>query len=191
MNLPKPLTIVVTVVIVVVAAVVLAVLSGTHADEENERVIRDGLAKELDSCKRGYLGDFDGLGTSDFSFSGSSSIDGSDRLIRAALVDLDYSIDDVEVHGNRATATLTLTRKNLADIEEASKRIVADAEANPQYVSYSPYEQQRYLLAQLEEYIAGVEPTTGEPFTVDCVLKDKTWEWTKGSKELFSKKLFS
>ena len=189
MNLPKPL---IAVAITVVAAVGFAVLGGINANEENEQVIRDGLAKELDSCKRGSLGGFDGLGTSDFSSSWASSIGGSDRLTRAALEGFDYSIDDVEVHGDKATATLTLTHKSLGGMEEAVERIVADAEADSQYVSYpSSYEKQQYLMARLEEHIAGIEPTTGEPFTVDCVLKDKTWQWTKGSKELFSSKLFA
>ena len=96
------------------AALCLSLVACGKSDED---VVREGVTKELEELKNLDDATLDLLiGSAAANFE-ASGID-SKEFFRAWLDGFDYSVDKVSVNGNTATASVTITCKQMGDIME-------------------------------------------------------------------------
>ena len=156
-----------------------AALSGCAGNENNnEDIIRDSLSSELDSIKNiddSFVNDFsESINMSQLSMYG---IDGVE-FMKAYLDGFDYTIDNITVDGDQATAQITLTCKSYTGYTQALQAAVDEIKANPDSISamQSDSEINDVIGDIVIDSLNNVDLATTEPITITYTRVDDTWE---------------
>lgn len=143
-----------------------------------EDAIRSSLSQKLDGIKGlddGFLSELqDDLDVDRFSEYG---IDGTE-FMRSYFDGFDYSIDDIVVDGDTATATVTLQCRSFSQyrdrLTEAAENLVGDRE---KLASMSNDEVNAAYGALITETLEGVENAPTAAFTITYKLDEDTSTW--------------
>ncbi len=156
----------------------LGAFTGCSSNAANEEVIRTSITEELDPYKNHDSSVISQIQTQNAVGLATIGIDG-EEYANALLDGFDYTIEDVTVNGNEASATLVMTQK---DIDEAeAEAIMEELAADPAFLEMSQDERKTAVSDKIFEYISSVEAAPQDPVTIDFVLNGNTWELTDES----------
>ena len=161
---------------------------GASSDED---LIRDAITSELESIKtldEAFLAEMvDGLSADEFTTYG---IDPTE-FMSSYLAGFDYSIGDISVDGDTATATVTLTCKSFSAYEESLTAKSSDAVQNNDLASMSEDEINKLIGKIMVEALNEVEPATTEPITLEYTKEGNVWTPTAASEEALTNAMLS
>ncbi len=167
--------------ITVLAAGCFGVLSGCGPN--NEEVIRESLTKQFDAYKNK---DESILTETNENLSGMQleqlGID-VEELTLAVLDGMDYTIDDVEVNGDTATAHVTIISKSYSAFEDAMNQILNSIEDDPNIAGMTQQEAQEYVGQKMMEALNNIEPTAQEA-TIEYKKEGNMWQPVRGTHSL-------
>ncbi len=147
----------------------------------NEQVIRDGISQELDSIKNkdekvleqiqanGKKAGLEKIGISSTDFA-NSALDG-----------FDYSIGDITVDGNNATAQVTITSKSYSDLTSKLANLENDLRAQEDFDSLTADQVTQRSGQLMMDYMDNLATVT-ETVPVEYRLQGNQWVAVKGSK---------
>lgn len=172
----KPLTKWVQLTLAAILAVTMfAGLTG--CGEAPEEVIRKGVTEELESIKNLDQSALDeimaGAGAANAGLD-QYGID-MEEFCRTWLSGFDYSVDDVKVDGDNATATVTITCKSLMEGINVFSDKVTELSNDPEAMSMTSEEVNQKLGSLLMESI-GEAPAETNTVDLPYVLNGNTWE---------------
>jgi hypothetical protein len=152
-------------------------LSGCAQKQTDEEVIREQLTTELDSIKNvdsNFVDDFsESINMTQLSVYG---IDGTD-FMQAYLNGFDYSIDDISVEGDQATATVTLTCKSYSGYQNALEDAVTKITENPEELTTMTEDD---INKKIGEIVIGslenVDLAQTTPIEIKYTKENDTWE---------------
>lgn len=190
-----------TTVIQKCAAIAVAVLLALGAfaltacsTETDEEVVHDGIADILEAAKT-----FDESLLSDMiAFKQLDELEsfGIDpyAFMQAYLTDFTYTVENVrideEAAPNTATATVTVTTRNLNDILKTANETILN-DHNLAAISELPEaEQYQFIQETLLETVADAPLITSAPFDMTYELIETTWTPTEDAKELIMEAIF-
>lgn len=157
----------------------VALTGCSNAEEE----VRNQVASELDAVKE--LDDetvemlLSSVSSEDLSILESVGLGGSD-FVRAYLDGFDYSIEAVDVEGDTAQVTLTLTCKTYADLQSALEAAVTDDLVTEIVATGDMTAVGRAML----DAISAVGPRQSEPAVIECTRVDGQWECSESAAEV-------
>jgi hypothetical protein len=149
-----------------------SLLALTACGNNSEKVIREALVTEMDSFK---AADAAALGevTSQMSDLKTLGID-PDDFLKVWLEDFDYSIGAIKVDGDKATAEITITVKQLGPVLTTFQTELTKLAADDAFLDLTSAQQMtksgEVLMAAMQE-----QKTTTESFTMTYTLVNKTW----------------
>lgn len=150
----------------------------------DEQVIREAMADQLDDFKELDPNLLTQLKMQTLRETGYTNIHVNlDDYFRSVYDGFDYSIDEVTVNGSNATMVITLVRKDLSGLEDASERISEEIIADPGYEAMGQDELEELFEEKFFEYLNGLEPVAEAPLTIDLVKTNNQWDMTEEAKE--------
>lgn len=166
-----------------------AVLSACGPD--HEQAIRDSLTQELDSIKNldeAFVADLE-------SASGVSALEefGIDpkEFFTSYLSGFDYTIDEVAVDGETASATVTLTTKSYTELNDAIQSNLDALVSDDSLYTLSEEEVYAKIGQTVMDTIDGLSPVQTEPITIAYELIDRTWTPTEESQAAIDEALMT
>ncbi len=148
---------------------------------DHEQAIRDALTQELDTIKNldeSFISEISSqdevAGLEEF------GID-PNEFFKSYLSGFDYSIDDVTVDGETATATVTLTIKSFNGFNEALTAAMDTLLADDSLVELSEEDLYARIGQSVMDTVNGLEPQQIEPLTIAYELVDNEWTPTSES----------
>ena len=122
------------------------------------------------------------LGNADFSELEALGA-GASNIIASAFDGFDFSVSDVKVTSDTATATLTISCKNPSDIESSVVNATRAAASDVTIDSLSPDKLQSLVDDILAQAIADTPVTKYDPITITLHKKNGTWEIDDASRQ--------
>lgn len=149
----------------------------TACGESSEDTIRKGVTEELESIKNLDQSAIDeimaGAGSTGTELE-QYGID-MEEFCRTWLSGFDYTVDDVKVDGDNATATVTITCKSLMDGITIWTEKATEAAQDPDIMSLPSDELNKKLGSMLTESMGEAELQTNT-VTLPYALNGNTWE---------------
>lgn len=162
-------------------ACALLVCAAGCGGPNNEQVIRDGISQELDSIKNKdekVLKQIETNGKkAGLEKAGISSTD----FANSALDGFDYSIGDITVDGNNATAQVTITSKSYSDLVSKLANLENDLRAQEDFESLTADQVTQRNGQLMMGYMDNLATVT-ETVPVEYRLQGNQWVAVKGSK---------
>lgn len=171
--------------IAIIAAGILAagVLCMTGCGQNSEQLIRDSLTQQLDSYKNADDAALSELATVAEN-EGLDEIGIDSQEFAAAVLDgFDYSIDNVTVDGNSATASVTIISKSYTDFETRINQILTDLPNDESLQDMAEEEVTQMLGEKVMEVFDQTEVIT-EQADIEYKLENNVWEPVKGDASL-------
>ena len=155
----------------------LAPLSGCSSQQDDSEVIRQSLSSELDSIKNlddSFMNEFaESINMSQLSMYG---IDGV-AFMKSYLDGFDYTIDNIQVDGDTATAQITLTCKSYTGYQQALTEAVTKITENPEELAGLSNEDINKKIGEIVTgSLDGIELKATEPITITYTKVNDTWE---------------
>jgi hypothetical protein len=163
---------------IVAVALVFSIfaLPGCGLFQDDKALITNALTEELNQIKNLDDDMMETMLASDSSYDDLEEFGVSGRqFIEEYLAGFDFSIEDVVVDGNTATATLTLTIKKTSEIEDA---LYSKAEAFLADESNAALTQDEFYAAYGKlflEVVRGVDATKSDAFEIVYTKSDGAW----------------
>ncbi|WP_165171752.1 hypothetical protein [Adlercreutzia sp. ZJ242] len=152
----------------------LVALTGCGANDE--QVIREAIADELDSYKtlddevvNTLIADMDADELSDY------GIDGAE-FIKSYLSGFDYTIDSVTVDGDTAEAVITMTCKSYSGYEKALEEAATSIMEDESILKMSEEEVNALIGSTIMDALDSVEVAQTEPVTIEYTKSGNVWE---------------
>ncbi|MDR3053087.1 MAG: hypothetical protein LBU48_04435 [Coriobacteriales bacterium] len=161
------------VLVLMSALLALSALALVGCGKNDEAVIREGLTAELDEFKDANSASY-ALLVSEMSALGDIGIDSS-AFIASWLDGFAYSVGDIKIDGDAATATVDITVKQLGPAMEAAMEQVTAMQDNPSWASKSEAEVMAAIGSYFTEALAA-EPLATTTITLDYVMADNAWQ---------------
>lgn len=166
-------------VALVLALVVSSIAtSGCAQTNSNEQIIRQSLSQELDSIKNlepAFIGDIESQMGADFTTFEEIGIS-PEEFMKDYLQGFDYTIDNIQVNGDSAVATVTITCKSYSDFEKKMSEAASELFLNAGDLSNLTTEQLYQLIGDsLMETLQSVELAQTGPVEIDYTLEGNTW----------------
>lgn len=148
----------------------------------NEEVIREAIAKDMDAFKNADDAAIQQIVTADAQAGGNLDEVGIDQeqFAIAQLDGFDYSIDDITVDGDHATATITITSKSASDYAARMEALQEELTNDPSFTELDTDVAMEAYGQRVMELLGQTELSTGT-ITLDYELKDRTWQPTNAS----------
>ena len=166
----------------------LGALAGCGPNDEE--VIRNGVAEELDGLKNldeAALADLmSGADVADLSEFGIDA----NEFMKAYLAGFDYRIDDVTVDGKEAHVDVALTCKSYAAYERALEDAAAKLAEDESFLELPEAEMNQKIGETVMEATAAIEPVDAGSVTIDYTLEGSTWTPTEQSTRNIAEVLF-
>ena len=164
-------------VAVLALSLCLAPLSGCSSQQDDSEVIRQSLSSELDSIKNlddSFMNEFaESINMSQLSMYG---IDGV-AFMKSYLDGFDYTIDNIQVDGDTATAQITLTCKSYTGYQQALTEAVTKITENPEELAGLSNEDINKKIGEIVTgSLDGIELKATEPITITYTKVNDTWE---------------
>ncbi len=159
--------------------------------QNNEDVVREGVAAELDKLKT--LDDetlellASEAGADDLATYG---IDAKE-FISSYLAGFDYRIDSVTVDGDNATATVVLTCKSFSQYEQGIQDASASLASDESILDMSADELNQKIGETVMSVIDDIPTAETDPIDLTFTLQDKTWTPTAETEQAIATALFS
>lgn len=157
----------------------LGALAGCGPNDEE--VIRNGVAEELDGLKNldeAALADLmSGADVADLSEFGIDA----NEFMKAYLAGFDYRIGDVTVDGKEAHVDVALTCKSYAAYEQALEDAAAKLAEDESFLELPEAEMNQKIGETVMEATAAIEPVDAGSVTIDYTLEGSTWTPTEQS----------
>lgn len=173
-------------ILALIAAGVLAagVLCMTGcAGQDSEKLIRDSLTQQLDSYKNADDAAMSELATvAENEGLDEMGID-SQEFAAAVLDGFDYSIDNVTVDGDSATASVTIISKSYSDFETKMMDMVENITSDESIKDMTEEEATQMLGEKVMEIFDQTEVIT-EQADIEYKLENNVWEPVKGDASL-------
>lgn len=168
---------------IAVGILAAAVLCMTGCGQNSEQLIRDSLSQQLESYKNADDAAMSQLATvAENEGLDEMGID-SQEFAAAVLDGFDYSIDNVTVDGNSATASVTIISKSYSDFETRMMDIVTGITSDPSFADMTEEEATQKLGEQVMQAFADTEIIT-EQADIEYKLENNVWEPVKGDASL-------
>lgn len=148
---------------------------------DHEQAIRDALTQELDEIKNvddAYIEEL--TAESGIDELADMGIDPAE-FFRSFLSGFDYTIDSVEVDGETATATVTLTMKSFTEFSSTLESEVSEMLQDESILSMSEDEIYQALGDRIMSSLDSMQVSQMDPITVNYELVDNTWTPTSDS----------
>lgn len=147
----------------------------TGCGEDPAQVIRESLTERFDSYKNAddeALSAIAALAENE----GLDELGIDDQEFAVAVLDgFDYSIDDITIDGNNATATVTIVSKSYSDFEEKVKAIVSEMSSDSEIASKDEQEISTMLGERVMQAFDDVQINT-EVVVLEYVLNGNEWQ---------------
>ena len=158
---------------------------------DHEQAIRDSLTQELDSIKNldeSFVSDLESAsGVSDLEEFG---IDPKE-FFTSYLSGFDYTIDEVAVDGETASATVTLTAKSYTEFNDAIQSNLDALVSDDSLYTLSEEEVYSRIGQTVMDTIDGLSPVQTAPITISYELIDNTWTPTEESQAAIDEALMA
>lgn len=175
----------------------LGAVAGCSSPADDEKVIRETLTEELEQLKNAdeeavealVSAIEDGVSASDLAQLESMGLT-SQSIVDSMLEGFDYTINDITVDGNDATAAVTLTTKNFDQFTTDVAEVVSGMLENPsQYASMSEDEIMSLVGEKVQEALTNLPLTTNDvALTYEKI--NNVWEPTDQAVEDLSSVFF-
>ncbi len=169
--------------VIVLSLGVLGACSSSSSNDEEE--IDESLAESLDSIKN-----LDGSVVEDIeSYVGADALDAYgidvEEFARTYFDGFDYSVDSIDVDGDNADVTLTISCKSMSlfedDLTEELNNLDAEfaTEREKQGLSGEDYDQEefdQYVGSHILDVLEDVNVVETNPLSIEMTKTDGTWE---------------
>ncbi len=173
------------VAIIAAGALVAGALCLIGCGQSNEQLIREKLTEELDTFKNQDESAMSSIATV-MENEGLNEMGIDSQEFAAAVLDgFDYSIDDVQVNGDTANATVTIISKSSSDFTNRVNEVAQTLTADPDLASMTDEEKMNKLGEAVMQAFDETEIVT-ETATIEYKLNDNMWEPVAGNNSLGS-----
>ena len=152
------------------------VLAGCSSPEDDEAAIKEALTEQFDRLKNLDDATVDeisqAIGSDELSKLGIAPAD----FAKAYLDGFDYSVQDVKVDGDSATATVTVTCKSLKEFEASLEKVAADYIADSSNWEKSETQIYQEIGTKVMESLKSVPTATTSP--VELRFTESNGEWS-------------
>ena len=155
-------------------SLVFASAALTACGPDHEQAIRDALTQELDTIKNLDEGFINEIASQD-------EVANPNEFFKSYLSGFDYSIGDVTVDGETATATVTLTLKSFNEFNESLTAAMDSLLADDSLVNLSEEDLYTRIGQSVMDAVNTLEPKQIEPLTITYELVDNEWTPTSDS----------
>ena len=188
MNLKKKLMLAATAALLAFGAVALTACGG----ESDEEAIEKALVADLDQVKSiddAFLDE--AISSDDLSYLADYGIDGKE-FVKSYLEGFDYSIDGIEVDGDTALATVTLTCKSMDDYSEALSQAVEEMTSDvSRFADMSEDEVNQEIGSVIMSALSGLQAKPLDPITIEYEKANGQWAPTKDAEDVVASAMFS
>lgn len=180
-------------------AALLLVLSvnaavGCGTKEKHEEIIKKSIIEELDSVKNmdeKFLDEcVEAAGADELEAFGVEP----EEFVKACLADFDYTLGDITVEGEKASASVTLKCKDFEafekELEKAAEEMLM-ASAGEELMEMSEEEMREKLSALILDAMSNMEAKETEAIPVDYELVGDKWTPTPESEQRITDALFA
>lgn len=158
--------------------------------KSDEEVVREGVVRELDLVKNKDPEFMESITDAALaSEMDAYGIDANEFMV-SYLEGFDYTINDVTVDGDGATANVTITCKTLTDIYNEVMTNAEETANNTDTSSMSEDEANQLVGQIMMEAVGQVQATTQEPIDLTFTLNGNTWEPTSAAETALQNALF-
>lgn len=162
-------------------ALMVCALGGVAGCSNTEQLIRDSLTDEINTYKNvdeSAIEEVDSaIPATQMEMLGLNSED----LAKAILAGFDGTVDSVTVNGDKAEAVVTITSKNLSNMDSELADILSDVNDAPELQGKGMDDKYKWCGQKMMEYINNASVETHAPITVEYVKTGNTWEPTASS----------
>lgn len=162
-------------------SLVFASAALTACGPDHEQAIRDALTQELDTIKNLDEGFINEIASQDEVATLQEFGIDPNEFFKSYLSGFDYSIGDVTVDGETATATVTLTLKSFNEFNESLTAAMDSLIADDSLVSLSEEDLYTRIGQSVMDAVNTLEPKQIEPLTISYELVDNEWTPTSDS----------
>lgn len=171
--------------IMTAVALVAGALCLVGCGQNNEQLIREKLTEELDTFKNQDDSALSSIATAmENEGLDEMGID-SQEFAAAVLNGFDYTIDDVQVNGDTANATVTIVSKSSSDFTQRITEVAQTLVDDPAIAELTSEEKMSKLGEAVMQAFDETEVVT-ETATIEYKLNNNTWEPVDGSNSLAS-----
>ena len=175
----------------VAAMMVFSLAALAACGPNDEELIRNGVAEELDGLKNleeTALAEItEGVDTADFAELGIDM----NEFMKAYFGEFDYRIDEVKVDGDKAQVTVAFTCKDFGAYEQALEDAAMEMAGDGSIADLTEEEMSakvgELVMASLDTVLASEK----EPIVLDYELIDNTWTPTESASEAVATALFA
>lgn len=168
---------------VVGIAVMLMWLCGCSSSEQ---VVRNGVAEQLDHYKNADEAAIEECEEAIPPTQAEALGIDREAFTRSLLEGFDYTIDEVTVDGDNATAVVTVTCKKLGGLQDEGARLAEKIKEDPSIAGSSSDEAYQWIGSKLTEYVSNAPLETREPITFEFTKSGNTWRPTASANRAMS-----
>lgn len=188
MNLKKKLLLAATAALLAFGATALAACGG----ESDEDAIAKALTTDLDQVKdidEAFLDE--AISSDDLSYLADYGIDGKE-FVKCYLEGFDYSIDGIEVDGDTALATVTLTCKSMDDYSEALNQAIEDMTSDiSRFADMDEDEVNQEIGSVIMGALSGLQAKPLDPIVIEYEKTNGQWAPTEDAEDVVASAMFS
>lgn len=168
------------------------IVTGCGEKVSDEELIREAITEELDSIKNLEDETLEEMGVEDLAEQlEPMGVDG-EEFMKTYLDGFDYTVGDIKVDGEKATASITLKIKSFNSINTEMQNVSADMLGSADELAEMSEDE---LMVKMGEVIMGIIEKTElketEPIEISYELKDKVWTATTESEQNITNAMLS
>lgn len=168
------------------------IVTGCGEKVSDEELIREAIVEELDGIKNLEDETLEEMGVEDLAAQlEPMGIDG-EEFMKTYLDGFDYTVGDIKVDGEKATASITLKIKSFNSINTEMQNVSADMLGDADELAEMSEDE---LMVKMGEVIMGIIEKTElketDPIEISYELKDKVWTATTGSEQNITNAMLS
>lgn len=168
------------------------IVTGCGEKVSDEELIREAITEELDSIKNLEDETLEEMGVEDLAEQlEPMGVDG-EEFMKTYLDGFDYTVGDIKVDGEKATASITLKIKSFNSINTEMQNVSADMLGDADELAEMSEDE---LMVKMGEVIMGIIEKTElketEPIEISYELKDKVWTATTESEQNITNAMLS